>query len=81
MKKRILLVEDEPGLRLTLTDRLSNEGYEVATAADGESGFARASSEGFDLVSQSSPAGALNTSSPSTTWRRRRREAGWSVRP
>jgi two-component system alkaline phosphatase synthesis response regulator PhoP len=50
MKKRILLVEDEPGLRLTLTDRLSSEGYEVATAADGDQGFLRASSEGFDLV-------------------------------
>jgi two-component system alkaline phosphatase synthesis response regulator PhoP len=50
MKKRILLVEDEPGLRLTLTDRLSSEGYEVATAADGDQGFLRASGEGFDLV-------------------------------
>jgi two-component system alkaline phosphatase synthesis response regulator PhoP len=50
MKKRILLVEDEPGLRLTLTDRLASEGYEVATAADGDQGFLRASSEGFDLV-------------------------------
>ena len=27
MKKRVLLVEDEPGLVMTLTDRLSEEGY------------------------------------------------------
>ena len=50
MKKRILLIEDEPGLRLTLTDRLTSEGYEVDTAADGERGFVRAVSGGFDLV-------------------------------
>jgi two-component system, OmpR family, alkaline phosphatase synthesis response regulator PhoP len=50
MGSRILLVEDEPGLRLTLTDRLESEGYEVETAADGDEGFARATSESFDLV-------------------------------
>jgi two-component system alkaline phosphatase synthesis response regulator PhoP len=48
--KRILLVEDEPGLVLTLTDRLTREGYVVETSADGESGLERASSEGFDLL-------------------------------
>lgn len=47
---RLLLIEDEPGLVLTLTDRLSREGYAVETAADGESGLARAAAEGFDLV-------------------------------
>jgi len=50
VKKRILLVEDEPGLRLTLTDRLAAEGYDVASAADGDLGFHMASSESFDLV-------------------------------
>jgi two-component system alkaline phosphatase synthesis response regulator PhoP len=50
VKKRILLVEDEPGLRLTLTDRLASEGYEVASAADGDEGYRRASGERFDLV-------------------------------
>jgi two-component system, OmpR family, alkaline phosphatase synthesis response regulator PhoP len=50
MGSRILLVEDEPGLRLTLTDRLDSEGYEVATAADGDEGFTRATTEAFDLV-------------------------------
>jgi two-component system alkaline phosphatase synthesis response regulator PhoP len=50
LKKRILLVEDEAGLRLTLTDRLTSEGYEVASAADGDQGYQRASSERYDLV-------------------------------
>ena len=50
MSKRILLVEDEPGVRLTLTDRLHDEGYVVETAADGEEGAARATSERFDLL-------------------------------
>lgn len=48
--KRIFLVEDEPGLVLTLTDRLTREGYLVESATDGESGLERASREPFDLV-------------------------------
>ena len=40
MSKRILFVEDEPGLVMTLTDRLRNEGYAVETTYDGESGLA-----------------------------------------
>jgi two-component system alkaline phosphatase synthesis response regulator PhoP len=48
--KRLLLVEDEPGLVLTLTDRLAREGYEVESTADGESGLERAASESFDLI-------------------------------
>lgn len=50
MSKRILLVEDEPGLVLTLSDRLESEGYEVETALDGDTGLARASGEPFDLI-------------------------------
>lgn len=50
MSKRILLVEDEPGLLLTLSDRLRNEGYEVETAQDGEKGYQRAANEYFDLL-------------------------------
>jgi two-component system, OmpR family, alkaline phosphatase synthesis response regulator PhoP len=50
MRKRILLVEDEPGLALTLTDRLAAEGYAVETAQDGEAGYQRAANEGFDLI-------------------------------
>ena len=48
--KRILLVEDEPGLVLTLRDRLTREGYGVDTSPDGESGLERAAGEAFDLV-------------------------------
>ena len=50
MEPRILLVEDDPGLRLTLTDRLESEGYVVETAADGEAGLTRATDGAFDLV-------------------------------
>lgn len=50
MNKRILLVEDEPGLVMTLTDRLRNEGYTVETAGDGDSGLTRALDESFDLI-------------------------------
>jgi len=50
MAPRILLVEDDPGLRLTLTHRLDSEGYRVETAADGEAGLARAAGDEFDLV-------------------------------
>ena len=48
--KRLLLVEDEPGLVFTLTDRLTREGYAVEHTADGESGLERAASGAFDLV-------------------------------
>jgi two-component system, OmpR family, alkaline phosphatase synthesis response regulator PhoP len=48
--KRILLVEDEPGLVLTLRDRLTKEGYLVESTPDGESGLERAAKEAFDLV-------------------------------
>ncbi|HXG84346.1 MAG TPA: response regulator transcription factor [Pyrinomonadaceae bacterium] len=47
---KILLVEDEEGLILTLTDRLKSEGFEVASAADGEAGLALALGEDFDLI-------------------------------
>ena len=48
--KRLLLVEDEPGLVMTLTDRLTREGYAVEASTDGESGLERASAAAFDLV-------------------------------
>jgi two-component system alkaline phosphatase synthesis response regulator PhoP len=50
MNSRILLVEDEPGLVLTVSDLLTAEGYEVEAASDGEAGLAKAASRGFDLV-------------------------------
>jgi two-component system alkaline phosphatase synthesis response regulator PhoP len=50
MSARILLVEDEPGLVVTLTDLLMAEGYAVESASDGITGLARASKEPFDLI-------------------------------
>ncbi len=50
MKKRILLVEDEPGLVLTLTDRLHSEGYEVESAGEGGVALELATTEPFDLI-------------------------------
>jgi two-component system alkaline phosphatase synthesis response regulator PhoP len=50
MSQRILLVEDEPGLVLTLTDRLTSEGYAVTSATDGERGLGLALKENFDLI-------------------------------
>jgi two-component system alkaline phosphatase synthesis response regulator PhoP len=50
MNVRVLLVEDEPAVAMTLADLLTGEGYEVETATDGRTGLARASSEPFDVV-------------------------------
>ena len=47
---RLLLVEDEPGLQLTLSDRLSAEGYSVETAGDGDTAIRRAGGEPFDII-------------------------------
>jgi two-component system alkaline phosphatase synthesis response regulator PhoP len=47
---RLLLVEDEPGLVLTLTDRLVAEGYEVESATDAPSGLEVASNGNFDAI-------------------------------
>ena len=48
--RRILLVEDEPSLVLTLSDRLLSEGYRVETAGDGNTALERALAEPFDLI-------------------------------
>ena len=50
MNRRILLVEDEAGLVVTLTDRLSSEGYAVEGARDGDKAVVRARTEPFDLI-------------------------------
>ena len=46
----ILLVEDEKGLIITLTDRLVSEGFDVTSADDGKKGFDAAISGNFDLI-------------------------------
>ena len=50
MKENILLVEDEEGLRMTLGDRLRNEGYVVDFACDGQEGLEKANTLAFDLI-------------------------------
>ncbi len=50
MSARLLLVEDEPSLARTLSDRLAAEGYEVEVAGDGPSGQRLAVDGDFDLV-------------------------------
>jgi len=47
---RILLIEDEPGLIMTLTDLLRSEHYDVETCRDGGSGYERALAGNFDLI-------------------------------
>src|SRR6266568_4942242 len=50
MRRRILLVEDEPTLAMALTDRLEAEGYIVDQVATGELALERAANGTFDLV-------------------------------
>jgi two-component system alkaline phosphatase synthesis response regulator PhoP len=50
MERRILLVEDEPGLTMTLGDRLRSEGYRVESAADGQTGFDMACGAAYDAI-------------------------------
>jgi len=49
-KARILLVEDEAGLVMTLTDRLESEGYACESAGDAIFGLTLAKDPRFDLV-------------------------------
>jgi two-component system alkaline phosphatase synthesis response regulator PhoP len=48
--KKVLLVEDEEGLIMTLSDRLESEGHVVSVAKDGEAGLSLANSEEFDVI-------------------------------
>jgi two-component system alkaline phosphatase synthesis response regulator PhoP len=47
---RVLLVEDDPGLQMTMGDRLTQEGYTVEVVGSGEKGLERAKAQAFDLV-------------------------------
>jgi two-component system alkaline phosphatase synthesis response regulator PhoP len=47
---KVLLVEDEPGLVITLTDRLIAEGYDVESATDAPSGLEMAATGTFDAI-------------------------------
>lgn len=48
--RRILIVEDEPGLVISLTDRLTAEGFDVEVADDGDTGFEKALAGDYDLL-------------------------------
>jgi DNA-binding response OmpR family regulator len=50
MHEKILLIEDEEALRMTLYDRLVAEGYSVDCATDGEEGLRKATEMACDLV-------------------------------
>lgn len=48
--KRILVVEDDPGLRFTMTDNLEEAGFSVTAADDGAEAIRMLESETFDVV-------------------------------
>jgi len=50
MAKRVLIIEDEPGILLSLKDEFESEGYSVFTAEDGEKGFKMVKQQKPDLV-------------------------------
>jgi two-component system, OmpR family, alkaline phosphatase synthesis response regulator PhoP len=46
----ILLIEDEPGLVMTISDLLATEGHRVESVSDGDAGLAKATKEKFALI-------------------------------
>ncbi len=50
MDEKILVVEDDEVIRMTLGDRLQSEGYSVDFAADGDEGVRKASQNPSDLI-------------------------------
>jgi two-component system alkaline phosphatase synthesis response regulator PhoP len=50
LQRRVLIVEDEESLVLTLRDRLTSEGYVVEAAGDGDTAVERIIGELFDLI-------------------------------
>jgi two-component system alkaline phosphatase synthesis response regulator PhoP len=49
-KKQVLIIEDEAGLLLTISDRLRAEEYEVDTANDGIKGLKKALTNSYSLI-------------------------------
>jgi two-component system response regulator RegX3 len=50
VSRRVLLVDDEPGIRDFVSYGLRREGFEVVTEADGEAALERARGEPFDVM-------------------------------
>ncbi len=48
--KRILIIEDEPQMRLGLKDNLEFEGYEVEGVGDGQAGYELLQAKRYDLI-------------------------------
>jgi len=46
----ILIVEDEPGMRIGLKDNFEFEGYKVDLAEDGEDGYERIMGNSYDII-------------------------------
>lgn len=49
-KSRILVVDDEDALRIVLSSELSNSGYDVTSASDGEEAVTIIQNKKFELV-------------------------------
>ena len=58
--KKILIVDDEPGIVTYLETLLQDNGYETVSASDGQAGMAKMASEQPDLVT-------LDISTPETS--------------
>jgi len=50
MAKKILVVEDEPHIRMSMEARLKANGYQIVTAGDGLEGYEIAQKERPDLI-------------------------------
>jgi DNA-binding response OmpR family regulator len=50
MAKRILVVDDEEGIRFLYQEEFEEEGYEVTLASSGEEALEKLSDDGIDLV-------------------------------
>lgn len=50
MDARVLVVEDDAAILMTIRDRLENEGFTVGVAGDGNQGFTKAASGDWDVV-------------------------------
>src|SRR5437588_12129643 len=50
LQRRVLIVEDEESLVVTLRDRLTSEGYVVDAVGDGETAVERTTRDPFDLI-------------------------------
>lgn len=50
IKEKILVIDDEAGIRTSLRGILEDEGYEIITASNGEDGLELMKGENFDLI-------------------------------